>query len=479
MKKALVFLALFLTLISFGFSTNYYISKIDGNDSYTGLAPAYVSGTNGPWLTLAKAVATIASGSTVYLRAGTWNEQLYFPPNLPGYAATTTFKNHTGETPVIDMVSAGTGAAARGIYVDHCNYVRVEGITVRNSGNMAIRFESSDNCSLVSCTTEHSRLSGIYFLYCDNFDVSYNSVKWSQCTSGSHDHAQWSGWSEECISIGEESNYGDVHHNSISHGSEGDYGGEGLNIKNGCSYIYVHHNTVDQARDDSVESTRFCMGVDGWTTETHHIYFYNNIVKNGSWGIQFNSEEGGYTHHIYAWNNIVIHCGHSAWHGGGIGMPNFGSNPGKCDYCYFWNNTVFDCYYGARFVKTNIGAPIEVINNILDNCESSPIYFDGGVNQDLITRTNNLTDASDPHFLNEGAFDFHLTSASTNCINQGTTVSGPSGYSPNVSVDYDGTGRPNGAAPDIGAYEYIINSLIRLGAGTKIRVESGAKVVIK
>ena len=54
--------------------------------------------------------------------------------------------------------------------------------------------------------------------------------------------------------------------------------------------------------------------------------------------------------------------------------------------------------------------------------------------------------ATNPLFVTDGS-DFHLLSTSP-CINAGTDVG--------LTEDYEGNAVPQGATPDIGAYEYII-----------------------
>ncbi len=64
-----------------GLAATYFVNSNSGNDNYNGLAPAFTSGTNGPWQTLAKlANVTLAPNDTVYLACGAvWNETLRVP----------------------------------------------------------------------------------------------------------------------------------------------------------------------------------------------------------------------------------------------------------------------------------------------------------------------------------------------------------------------------------------------------------------
>lgn len=398
-----------------------------------------------PFKTIAHAVSHMASGDTLYFRSGTWNEAL----DLGGkaYASLTIFARYPSDaagSAILDGNGLNLDPYEEGVVWIHStsSNIRVDGLKVINASHTGIAVLSSSNIDVRNCISDTSLHAGIQTWGVSDSVIYGNTIYNSNMPAGS----------EEILSIDTSSNI-EVSYNTLYAGNRtlGQSGGEGLNIKNGCSYIYVHHNTVDMARPDEADSDRYSMGVDGWTAETHHIYFYDNIIKNGAWGLQFSSEEGGYTHHLYGWNNVISHIGYSTnQHGGGIGMPNYGNSPGKLDYCYFWNNTIYDCYYGANFLHVNIGAPIQVKNNIFYGCVSTVIAYGGSVNQEYFTVSNNLLDTGDPHFLNEGTLDFHLTAASTNCIDQGTALSGP--LDPGVTVDYDSVAR--GATFDIGAYEY-------------------------
>jgi hypothetical protein len=61
-----------------------------------------------------------------------------------------------------------------------------------------------------------------------------------------------------------------------------------------------------------------------------------------------------------------------------------------------------------------------------------------------MTLTANLQNAN-PLLVNPGSFDFHLQATSP-AINAGATIA-------SVTVDHEGTNRPQGGAYDIGAYE--------------------------
>jgi|GEM_PF-5334660 len=450
---------IFIVLVLLPFSasaTTYYVSRADGNDNYNGLYPTYQGGSDGPWLTLAKSVSDVSSGDTVYLRAGTWNEKLEI--EYKAYTNTTTWARYPSD-PAGSVILNGTNLERNQyedgiVWIHRSSNVRIDGLKVIHAYKTGIAVwgpsGSNHNLEILNCITNNTGQAGIETWYVDGCLIRGNTIYNANIGTMAFGDPSTPWGYEETLSITTSTNV-EVSYNTLygSNRAPSAIGGEGLNVKHGCSYVYVHHNYVDQARPDGQESDRYCMGVDGWTDQfgdTHHIYFYNNIVKSGSWGIQFNSEEGGYTHHIYAWNNIISHIGHS-WrmHGGGIGFPPYGGSPGLCEHTYWWNNIIYDSYYGAYFNKEEIGAPIEVRNNIFYNSAVADIQW-GASPQGVITFDHNLFSTTDPKFVNAGAGNFHLQSDSP-AIDTGVAI-------PNVTDDFDGIPRPQGVAYDIGAYEY-------------------------
>ncbi len=103
-----------------------------------------------------------------------------------------------------------------------------------------------------------------------------------------------------------------------------------------------------------------------------------------------------------------------------------------------------------------------IANNIFYQPTTAGVWFDGGGDGAIVS--NNLTfggpvsvggsglvlsgnlNNTDPKFVNALGLDFHLQAGSP-AINAGFTL-------PNVLNDFEGVLRPQGAAWDIGAYEF-------------------------
>jgi len=92
-----------ITLNGIGSSGQYYVDQADGNDSWDGLAPVYVSGTNGPWKTIAQVNgSSFLAGDTVLFQCGEiWREQLTVPDSGSDGSPITFGAYGTGAKPKI------------------------------------------------------------------------------------------------------------------------------------------------------------------------------------------------------------------------------------------------------------------------------------------------------------------------------------------------------------------------------------------
>jgi hypothetical protein len=124
-----------------------------------------------------------------------------------------------------------------------------------------------------------------------------------------------------------------------------------------------------------------------------------------------------------------------------------------------YNNTIVNCTTGLI-----CNARGDFTNNIFaNNTDDISIYGSGNL-ADFVTggfeqagealpagnlcNNNGNAITSSNEFVNEGAGDYHLKSGA-DCIGAGTDLSGT------VDDDFDGVARPQGAAYDIGAYEFV------------------------
>jgi hypothetical protein len=108
------------------------------------------------------------------------------------------------------------------------------------------------------------------------------------------------------------------------------------------------------------------------------------------------------------------------------------------------NNAIYNYAAGAHsyiYQDQNNNTGVNISNNSVYNSNGT-VPYGGPYPGDNIAETW----LKDPKFVNIGSLDLHLSSVSP-LINRGVAVAG-------VTADFDGTGRPQGTAYDIGAYEY-------------------------
>ena len=125
------------------------------------------------------------------------------------------------------------------------------------------------------------------------------------------------------------------------------------------------------------------------------------------------------------------------------------------------NNTIYTALGNSNKVCVSLGGGYTgnkvtnsyVVNNLCYNADNNDIPGTGG----SIVEKNNYEGTANISFTNTGAYptgDFHLLSGSSNAIDKGVSPA-PSYLTSFFTTDRDGNVRPQGAAWDIGAYEYL------------------------
>jgi hypothetical protein len=241
-----------------------------------------------------------------------------------------------------------------------------------------------------------------------------------------------------------------------------------------------------------------------FTTDTSHVEVGWNVVANNNScrGIQFHSSPNGdntgfnqfdlVVHDnlihgqacdginfatidpskgpVLAYNNIIYSVGLGPDPPDGtanyacINSPGITNRGAKGSGTAEWfNNTLYDCGPhggadgGAFHVGT--GSPAVHLRNNIVSLRSGENYLEPADKSPLISGENNLwfgagrgpgnfkaNVAADPAFVNPDVFDFHLRAGSP-AIDAGMNTG--------IAADFDGNARPQGAAFDLGAFEYL------------------------
>ena len=86
-----------------------------------------------PWRTIQHAASTVPPGSTVFVRAGVYNEQVHVLVSGNAAAGPIVFRNAPGEHPIVDGSGLTVPSDFNGLFdVDSQRYVTIEGFEVRN-----------------------------------------------------------------------------------------------------------------------------------------------------------------------------------------------------------------------------------------------------------------------------------------------------------------------------------------------------------
>ena len=122
MKKIITVIIAYLTIIHVNAQTSYYVDGTNGNDNYTGTSIAQA------WKTVQYAFENATAGSTVYIKGGTYNENLN--ASVSGTTGNPiTYRNYQNETVIID----GTGTSGTDmLYIEDQSYIIIENITIQN-----------------------------------------------------------------------------------------------------------------------------------------------------------------------------------------------------------------------------------------------------------------------------------------------------------------------------------------------------------
>ncbi|MCD4773405.1 MAG: right-handed parallel beta-helix repeat-containing protein [Bacteroidales bacterium] len=434
-NKSIIALFVWGLLNSFNpiYADTYYVAPY-GNDNNPGTEVQ-------PWLTIQKAANTLIAGDTVYVKTGTYNEQV-IPQNSGSPGNYITYLAYPGDTVTIN----GTGIPVPiwyGVFdITDKSYIEVSGLRVINSTYAGIIAWGSSHIIIEKNYTYNTVSSGIASWESSNIIIDSNEVELA-CNDGL----------QECITVAVTDTF-EVKNNHVHHGGPGTNGGEGIDIKDGSSNGKVYKNHVHD-----MNMNRLGIYVDAWDKHTYNIEVFQNIVHHCAHGIIVASEAGGLLENVRIYNNIAYNNEEV-----GIWIANWSSaqqQPMK-DIKVI-NNTLYNngnVWGGGINVMNSDAENVVIRNNICSQNLSFQIVIEDAP-QNLIV-DHNLIDGymgywgeiygsdsvvGNPMFVNPLEADFHLLEGSP-AINSGSSDNAP-------DFDFDGNPRPQGAGYDIGAYEYV------------------------
>ncbi len=497
MRKILFLILYFLNLNSI-FAINYYVDKANGLDSNSGLTLLSA------FKTIQKAAFTAQAGSTIYIKAGVYNENLII--NVSGTAANPIlFRNYNSDLVYIDGTGTSTANGTAMLQINGASHLEFRNLTIRN-------LLCQDANGILVFTNPIDGTTDLKFI-----NITIHDIKWTQLAStiptindnahpflvfGSGNtqgsaitnilvdscniHNNVTGFSENLTHSGNVDGFivqnNLVHdNNNIGIECEGNYGSSPIPALDHARNGLVKNNKC--YNNNSPYSSSAGIYIDGgWD-----IVVEQNESFNNTYGVEIGCEENGTTKNILVKNNILYNNREAGVYLGGYDI----NTTGQVLNSIIRNNTLLKNStdaggLGEIEISKAYGCRIE--NNIIYADESNFMYSSGnffivpdvifdyncyyspnnnpdqvsfGITDYIITGFSNyqLSNSDihsfygNPKFVNEAqliGLDLSLQNLSP-CINSGN----PAVFGP---IEFDFLGNPRLVNNvDIGAFENQIN----------------------
>jgi hypothetical protein len=400
------------------FAAVYAVSP-SGSDAGTGSSAD-------PWRTLQHAADNVTAGDTVRIRSGTYAGFRAASGGANG--SPITFMPEEGAAVLVDGVGADNVKGSI-IEIEEYDWWVLEGLEVTGApSNAGIDVRVADHVTVRNCHCHHNQKWGIFTAFAAYFTAEHNA-----CHDSAEEHGIYHSNSGDYATI----RYNVCHHNAgcgIQINADPSMGGDGISSGNVISHNILYENGTAGGAAINLASVRDTLVFDNLIYGNHaggiaawddgqgvqwgskNNDYYNNTVhmpSNGRWAV--NLKNGSTGSRVY--NNILIHENSGR---GGIELDTSSLSGFSSDY--------------------NILARISV-----DDATMTLSAWQSGHSQDA----HSYDETAAQTFVSPGS-DYHLL-ANARAMDRGTTL-------PEVATDLEGINRPQGAAYDMGAYEYVSNT---------------------
>ncbi|GEM_PF-2567492 len=309
-----------------------------------------------PWKTLAKATASVQPGDLVWVRGGTYKEQMILQTSGSA-TAPIIFAAYPGEQAIVDGSGVSLKRPQPGppfdgvIHLFNVKHIRIVGFTVKNTANVGIMGYQTDFLTLQDNLISDSASSGIAVWKSTNLLVDGNEVVRAN-----------NSLDQENISIGEDVKFFEIAYNHVHHSSgvSNRNGGEGMDIKDGSSDGKIHHNHVHDI------PAKLCMYVDAWNGLSENLEIYQNRLHDcAAHGLAITAENGGQLRNINVYNNLMYNNSITGVHIGAGYQPV--TDGVKIYNNSFYNNGVGNDFGASVVVKNSKAKNIQIFNNACDS----------------------------------------------------------------------------------------------------------------
>ncbi len=511
MKKKL-FLLLILVSNNSIFAINYYVDKANGLDSNSGLTLATA------FKTIQKAAFTAQAGSTIFIKAGTYNENIIV--NISGTAANPiVFRNLNSDLVYIDGTGTSTANGTAMLQINGASHLEFRNLTIKN-------LLCQDANGIVVYNDPVNGTTNLKFI-----NITIHDIKWTTLATtipttndNAHPFLVYGSGNTQAAAITNILVDGCNIYNNVTGYSEN------LTHSGNVDGFVVQNNLVHDNNNIGIE----CEGNYGVSTVSALDHARNGLIKNnkcynnncpyssaagiyvdGGWdivveqnecysntyGIEIGCEENGVTKNIIVKNNVLFNNREAGVYLGGYDLNTTGQvlNTTIRNNTLFKNNTIngfggeieiskaFNCRIENNIICANLTNRLYNLNNIMPipdvvfdyNCYFTPsnnssqiVIFNGDVGYtdfDSYKAVNSDFHSiyANPQFVNEAqliGLNLNLQ-ASSPCINTGN----PAVFGP---IEFDFLGNPRLVNNvDIGAFEYqltLLNSDFEISNNIKV-----------
>ncbi|MEO6131292.1 MAG: right-handed parallel beta-helix repeat-containing protein [Saprospiraceae bacterium] len=500
MKKMISIVIALLSIFHGRAQVSYYVDGTNGNDNNTGTSLSQA------WQSIQNAFDKSTPASTVYIRGGTYHENIY--ANVSGTEGhPIRFRNYQSEVVILD--GAGTSESDM-LYIEDQSNIIVENITVQHKvGNNAtgVTISCTRNASVSNITLRNLKITGINWSSNPNAQPTPNDNSNPLLVSGegiNQVNAITNIVIDSCEVFNNITGYsesisldGNVDGFVVSHNLIHD--NKNIGIHMGGNYRVSSNPEVDHSRNGTCILNTCFNNISNYATSGgiyvdggKNIIIERNISFGNGFGIEIGSEEDGITSGITVRDNVIYNNKEAGLAMGGYTTATTGqvlnsnvlnnsflkndySNSGtgevyitKMSNCTIQNNIFYTNEQSILISKDNI-APFNG-NSINYNCWFTPDNNSDNIkvtwgNTTYTVFSNYVAQTgmdinsiyADPEFIDGTAFspDFHLQNTST-CIDRGD----PSFVAVSLERDFYGEPRIINSRVDIGASEYSMTSFV-------------------
>lgn len=423
-------------------------------------------GSGQTYASIGAAITAASAGDVINIRTGTYTETVMVNKN------NLTLQANSGDSPIISgrvELNGQTGVTITGM--------KITAWASSGAGNYGIHSDTGSGLTVSNCDIYDGWGTAVYVRNSTNCVISGNTLHANKNTSAADGtgiviisgHASAASYATSVQLL-----------NNTVYDNETD----GIQIHG--QYITVSGNNVYNNITTTWSAThpdgiQFIAASSDGFTDCQHVKLFNNVFRNHTQNIFVEGSVSGDSStcsDILIWNNIA-YCDSATVNG--VSMDSIATKGMMIKYvkdCVVVNNTVGRSGNTAVYFQACGTAGIVFKNNIVQNALLYGLYNDttasavsGGTDYNIYNCADSAIIWGSSFYASRSAFHAAVAAQETNgkdgaslisswstpsltssspCINAGATIGST------YESDFIGTSRPQGAAWDIGAYEYIL-----------------------